>query len=119
MLTAADKALGPGRAWQVEGSVGTQYTVIEWAATRYWSCNCPNWWAKRQKLDGHTINSPSEHHCKHIIEVLETPGYLAKGVKALKASDPMAVRSLGSARISTTTTNTSGRAALLDPNEEV
>jgi hypothetical protein len=29
-LVNTDKALGPNRAWQVEGSVGTQYTVIEW-----------------------------------------------------------------------------------------
>lgn len=70
-LTNADRVLGPGRAWQVEGSVGTQYTVIEWKATRFVSCNCPNWGTRRNHIPGdHTFRGPRENHCKHILILL-------------------------------------------------
>lgn len=117
MLTAADKALGPNRAWQVVGSVGTQYTVIEWKATRFWSCNCPNWWAKRQKLDGHSINSPREHHCKHILEVIETPSMMAKGVTQI-GTETSKVRALMNGPMGAFTSKlTTDRAISLDDEE--
>lgn len=118
-LSNADKTLGPGRAWQVEGSIGTQYTVIEWKATRFFSCNCPDWRTRRNKLNGtHTIDAADEQHCKHILEVIRTPGFLAKGVKPVLAV-PAAALAVRQLEVSTRTTSTDGRAALLSADEEV
>jgi hypothetical protein len=89
-LSNADKHLGPGRAWQVEGSVGTQYTVIEWKATRFVSCNCPDWPRRKNMLNGdHTFQGPDMNHCKHILWVRDTPGILAAWSKPQITAKPI------------------------------
>lgn len=120
-LSNADKALGPGRAWSVEGSLGTMYTVIEWKATRFVSCNCPDWPRRKNMIAGdHTFNAPSDHHCKHILWVRDTPGVMAAWSKPQIVAKPTAVRPLmGSGRVQFTSTTrpTTDRAISFD--EEV
>lgn len=69
-LKTEDKLEGTDIVVRVVSPSKSEYTVVRWAATQAWSCNCIGWVLHMSKRVGHLARD-TENHCTHVKMVLD------------------------------------------------